>query len=142
MLSYIKAGAFSYDGITIPFDRKGANFSDYSVEAEANDLQYLKKIVQLLDLFNYKKDINLKTLTGKDWNNINTLITALVDNKDVSDSSDDLPPVFTVDIAGLKFIVRAQKVEGKANTYRILDFFQAETSITVSYTHLTLPTIA
>lgn len=55
MLSYIKAGAFSYDGITIPFDRKGANFSDYSVEAEANDLQYLKKIVQLLDLFNCKK---------------------------------------------------------------------------------------
>lgn len=129
MLSYIKAGAFSYDGITIPFDRKGANFSDYSVEAEANDLQYLKKIVQLLDLFNCKKDINLKTLTGKDWNNINTLITALVDNKDVSDPSDDLPPVFTVDIAGLKFIVRAQKVEGKANTYRILDFFQAEISI-------------
>lgn len=129
MLSYIKADAFSYDGITIPFDRKGANFSDYSVEAEANDLQYLKKIVQLLDLFNCKKDINLKTLTGKDWNNINTLITALVDNKDVSDPSDDLPPVFTVDIAGLKFIVRAQKVEGKANTYRILDFFQAEISI-------------
>lgn len=83
----------------------------------------------MLDLFNCKKDINLKTLTGKDWNNINTLITALVDNKDVSDPSDDLPPVFTVDIAGLKFIVRAQKVEGKANTYRILDFFQAEISI-------------
>ncbi len=35
MLSYIKAGAFSYDGITIPFDRKGANFSNYLVEAEA-----------------------------------------------------------------------------------------------------------
>ena len=35
MLSYIKADAFSYDGITIPFDRKGANFSNYLVEAEA-----------------------------------------------------------------------------------------------------------
>lgn len=44
MLSYIKAGAFSYDRISIPFDRKGANFSDYSVEAEENDLQYLKKL--------------------------------------------------------------------------------------------------
>lgn len=129
MLSYIKAGAFSYDRISIPFDRKGANFSDYSVEAEENDLQYLKKVVQLLNLFNCKKDIDLKSLTGKDWNNIDTLITALVDNKDISDLRGDLPPVFTVDIADLKFIVRAQKVKGKANTYRIFDFFQAEISI-------------
>lgn len=74
MLSYIKAGAFSYDRISIPFDRKGANFSDYSVEAEENDLQYLKKVVQLLNLFNCKKDIDLKSLTGKDWNNIDFLL--------------------------------------------------------------------
>lgn len=71
----------------------------------------------------------MKSLTGKDWNNIDTLITALVDNKDISGLSGDLPPVFTVDIADLKFIVRAKKVDGKANTYRILDFFQAEISI-------------
>lgn len=125
-LSYIEAGSFQWDGVEIPFDFKGADFSNFKLEEEKSRLEYAKKIVALLDLLGCKKDLSIKSLKDKDWKHLGYLVTALVDKKPVEHLRPDLHPIMSIDISELKFIVCLQRVEGKDDTYNIFDFFKTE----------------
>lgn len=129
MISYIEAGSFQWNGVELPFDFKGANLSNFNIEEEKVRLEYAKKIVALLDLLGCKKDLNIKSLGDKDWRHIDYLITALIDKKPVEHLRNDLPPIMTIDIGELKFIICLQKIEGKEDTYNIFDFFRTEMSV-------------
>ena len=129
MISYIEAGRFQWNGVELPFDFKGADLSNFNIEEEKLRLEYAKKIVALLDLLGCKKDLNIKSLGDKDWKHIGYLITALIDKKPVEHLGNDLPPIMTIDIGELKFIVCLQKIEGKEDAYNIFDFFKTEMSL-------------
>lgn len=129
LLSYMEAGSFQWNGVDFPFDYDGADFSNFKLEEEKSRLEYAKKIVALLDLLGCKKDLNIKSLGDKDWKYIDYLVTALVDKKPVEHLRNDLPPIMTIDIVELKFIVCLQKIEGKDGTYNIFDFFKTEMSL-------------
>ena len=129
MISYIEAGRFQWNGVELPFDFKGADLSNFNIEEEKLRLEYAKKIVALLDLLGCKKDLNIKSLGDKDWKHIGYLITALIDKKPVEHLRNDLPPIMTIDIGELKFIVCLQKIEGKEDAYNIFDFFKTEMSL-------------
>lgn len=129
LISYIETGSFQWDGVDVPFDYKGANFSNFKLEEEKSRLEYAKKIVALLDLFGCKKDLSIKTLKDKDWKHIGYLVTAFVDKEPVEHLRTDLPPIMTIDIGELKFIVCLRKIEGKDGTYSIFDFFKTEMSL-------------
>lgn len=125
-LSYIETGRFQWNGVDFPFDYNSADFSNFKLEEEKSRLKYANKIVDLLDLLGCKKDLNIKSLGDKDWKHIGYLVTALIDKKPVEHLRNDLPPIMTMDIGELKFIVYLQKIEGKDGTYNILDFFKTE----------------
>lgn len=129
MLSYIETGSFKWNGVDFPFDNNGADFSNFSLEEEKSRLEYAQKVVSLLDLLGCKKDLNVKSLQDKDWKNISYLVTALIDKEPVEHLRTDLPPILSVDIGDLKFIVCLQRVDGKNDTYQIFDFFKTEMSL-------------
>jgi len=124
MLAYISQGAFQYNGVNFPFDKAGTDLSKFSIEKEAKRLAYIKRIVQMLDILGCKKDIDVKTLTTQDRRNIDYLVTALVDKKEVTGLKEDLPGILSIIVGNLKFLLFLQKVEGKKGTYQIFDFFK------------------
>lgn len=129
LLSYIESGHFQWDGVDFPFDYKDTDFTNFKVDEEKARLEYAKKIVTMLDLLGCKKDLNIKSLDDKDWRYISYLVTAFVDKKPVEHLRNDLPPIITINISQLKFIVCLQKIEGKEGTYNIFDFFKTEMSL-------------
>lgn len=129
ILSYISQGYFIYDGVNIPFDKESADLSNFSIEEENKRLQYVRKIVQMLDMLGCKKDLDIKTLKDQDWKNIDYLITAFVDKKPVENLKEDLPGILTVPIGNLKFLLCCQKVEGSKGTYRLFDFFKTDLTL-------------
>lgn len=129
MLSYIESKSLKYNGIDLPFDEAGADFSNFDIATEKDRLSYIKKIVTMLDCLGCKKDLNVKTLTQKDWQNINYLVKAFVDKEPISGLKDDLPPVLSIDVGSLKFIISLAHVENKQGTYEIYDFFKTELSL-------------
>lgn len=126
ILALIDNKSFTYNGASFPFDVYSADFSNFPRDVMRERLVYLKKIVQLLDLFGCERDIDLKSLQAKDWNNINILIKAIVDNELVIELKSDLPPVLTMEIGDLKFIVCLFKDGDESDAYRISDFFTTE----------------
>ena len=129
LISCIEAGGFQWNGIEFPINFNGAHFSNFNIEKEKSRLAYAKKIVSLLNLLGCKKDLNVKTLTDKNWNNLGYLVTALIDKKPIEHLQTDLPPILCIDIGELKFIVCLQKVAGKKDAYNIFDFFKTEMSL-------------
>jgi len=79
----------------------------------------------MLDVLGCEKDIDIKTLTIQDRMNIDYLVTALIDKKEVTGLKDDLPGILAVIVGNLKFLLFFQKVEGKKGTYQIFDFFKS-----------------
>lgn len=128
-LSYIEVGSFQWNGVDFPFDYQSADFSNFKLDEAKSRLEYAKKIVALLDLLGCKKDLSIKSLTDKDWKHIGYLVTAFVDKEPVEHLRTNLPPIMTMGVGELKFIVCLQKIEGKDGTYNIFDFFKTEMSL-------------
>lgn len=126
IISFVEARAFQINGVNFPLDIDSANFSNFNIEKEKIRLNYIKKIVLLLDTLNCKKDLSVKSLTDKDWKHLKILVTALVDRKPVNNLQVDLPTLTTIKIADLVFIICLQKLENEDNTYNIFDFFNTE----------------
>lgn len=129
LISYIEEGKFQCNGTDFPFDYNGADFSNFNIEEEKARLKYAKKIVDLLDLFGCKKDLDISSLKDKEWRDLNYLVTALIDKKPIEHLKTDLPPIIKIKIGDLTFMVLMQKVKGKDDTYNIFDFFKTEISI-------------
>lgn len=129
ILSYISQGSFQYNGVNISFDSAGADLSNFSLEDETIRLEYVKKIIQMLDMLECKKDIDINTLKDQDWRNINYLVTALVDKQPVTGLKEDLPGILSIFIGDLKFVFYLQKVDGCKGTYNLFDFFKTDLNL-------------
>lgn len=126
IITCIEARSFQINGVNFPLDINSANFSSFNIEKEKSRLNYIKKIVLLLDTLNCKKDLSVKSLTDKDWKHLKILVTALVDRKPVNNLQVDLPTLTTIKVADLVFVICLQKLENEDNTYNIFDFFNTE----------------
>lgn len=124
MLSYMEEGYFAFNGAKYTFDRGNADFTNFSIEDEKRQLQHLKKTVQMLDFLGCKKDINLASLSDRDWRNIDTLINGLIDKEVVSGLREDLCSVMPVEIGELTFFIFLEKETEEKGKYRLYDFFQ------------------
>lgn len=129
ILSCISQGEFQINGKKIPFDKETVDLSNFQITKKREFLEYAKKIVQMLDMFGCKKDIDITTLSKQDWQNINYLVTAFVDKKEVSGLKENLPCILLMPIGTLKFAVYLQKVEGSKGTYKMFDFFKTDLKV-------------
>lgn len=78
----------------------------------------------MLDFLGCKKDINLASLSDRDWRNIDTLINGLINKEVVSGLREDLCSVMPVEIGKLTFFIFLEKETEKKGKYRLYDFFQ------------------
>lgn len=129
ILSFIENKSFRYNDVEFPFDESGADYSNFEIAREKERLEYIKKIVQVLDCLGCNKDISIKSLSQSDWVHIGYLVRAFVDKEPVSGLKTDLPPIMSIDVGQLKFIISLVRVEGTTDTYEIYDFFRTELSL-------------
>lgn len=126
ILALIDKKGFTYNEAFFPFDVDSADFSNFPREIMVERLVYLQKIVQLLNQFGCEKDIDLKSLQAEDWRNIDILIKSIIDNELVTGLKSDLPPVLTMEVGDLRFVVCLFKEDKRNDAYRISDFFTTE----------------
>ena len=129
MLSFVENKSFQYNNANIPFELDKADFSSFDIETERKRLDYIKKIVQALDCLGCKKDINIETLTQRDFLHIGYLVKAFVEMESVAGLKEDLPKVISIDVGDLRFIVCLSRDNEKSDTYQIMDFFKSELSV-------------
>ena len=126
LLSFIENKSFKYDDIEFPLDESSANFNQFDPSAQRERLVFLKKVVQALDSLGCKKDIHIKELTERDWRDAEYLVKAFVDKEPVSGLKPDLPPVMSLNIGDLCFVVALAHVKNEPGTYVIHDYFATE----------------
>lgn len=128
MISYLETGEFQVNNVTFPFDYNGADFSNFDLEKEKKRLEYVNRIIDVLDLLRCDDDLIISTLSGEDWRNLDRLIEAFIDKKPVQNLKPDIPPVCCMKVSNLRFVLHFKKCE-EAGGYEIYDFFKSELSV-------------
>lgn len=126
ILSYIDKGYFQLGEITVPFDRDGADFSDFDIEEQRKRLTEVRDIVKVLDTLNCNEDLNLVELSDLDLRTLKRLVDALIYNKPVYGLKENAPLVVKMSVGKLNFAVCLQKYDPDKKTYILTDFFNSE----------------
>lgn len=129
LLSFIENKGFQYNGIEFPYDENCADFTRFDITAQKQRLTYVKKVVKTLDCLGCKKDINIKSLTQNDWNNLSRLVRAITDKEPVDGLKKGLPLAGYWDVGDLHFALCLLPVEGKDGSYRMYDLFRTDLSL-------------
>lgn len=95
-------------------------------------LAFYNKIIQMLDVLNVEDDINIDELTDDNKRNIETLVKAFVDKKDITNITAETPSVLDLQINNILLKLIITKKDNGA--YDIQNFF--ETEVAVSYKDL------
>lgn len=132
MISYIEKGYFEIKDIKVPFYPDKASIEKFNIEYQKRNLEYAKKVVQLLDMFHCYEDIDINLLNKEDWINLSKLVEAFIDRKPVEGLNKDLPHICYIKIGALKFIVNIQRND-KVGSYNILDFFNIDLNNDIKY---------
>ncbi len=133
MISYMRAGSLCIKNkMKVPFKRENADLSNFTIKKQEEFLCYLKKIVQVLDLLGYDRDIDLKKLTSKEESYLSMLVTAFIDQKPVKilqnehDKQNKIDPISKMSIGEATFALIFKPCAGKIGMYEIYDFFAEE----------------
>ena len=129
MLSYIEHGSFEYGTVSVPFDRDGADFSNFDVEEQRKRLKSVKDIVKVLDFLNCKEDLDIIELSERDLRTLARMVDALLYNKPVKGLQPDAPLIVKMPIGKLNFSVCLRKHASEEGAYTLTDFFQTELDI-------------
>lgn len=128
MISYIEKGEFRVNDIAFPFENNGANFAHFDLEKEKERLEYVKQIVEVFELLRCNDELIISKLCNEDWRNLNRLIEAFIKKKPVHGLKRDIPPVCSMKVSNLRFVLYFKKCED-AGVYEISDFFKSELSV-------------
>ena len=126
ILSYLEHKSFTFGHNEFYYDEQNADLSNFDIGIEKERLKYFKKIVQVLDLLNCKKDISISSLKQNDWYTINLLIQTLIEHKPINGIGRELPCINTLNIGSLFFIVYFKKINDNPELYEIFDFFNTD----------------
>lgn len=125
MLAVVEGGKFELDGIEFPVN-SNVEIENFNIKKQKANLQYYKKVLRVLDIFGIEDDIDFQKLEKQDFNLIDWLIKAFVDNEPISNIKSKIKPIGIVSVGGLKIIVSFVRVENKKDTYNLFDFFNTE----------------
>lgn len=128
MISYLEKGEFSINNVSLPFDYNGVDFANFELDKEKERLEYVKQIIEVLDLLRCTDDLIISTLSNEDWRNLNRLIEAFIEKKPVRGLNHNIPAVCCMNIASLRFVLYFKKID-EDGTYEIYDFFKSEFSV-------------
>ncbi len=130
ILTYLEHKSFKFGDREFFYDEKNADLSNFDIENEKERLKYFKKVVQVLDLLNCKKDISISSLTKNDWYTINLFIQTLIEHKPINGVGKEIPCINTLNIGSLFFIVYFKKISDNPELYEVYDFFNVELLVT------------
>ena len=125
-IAYIENESFTFNECVVPFVNFESKSQTFNVKKEKERLSYLKKVVAALDILGCDKDITVSDLSERDCLNIHYLVKAFVDKEPITGLKIDLPPIRSIDVGQLRFLVCLFRVDDNPGKYAIFDFFKAE----------------
>lgn len=128
MISYLEKGEFRVNNVVFPFDYSGADLTNFNLTIERERLEYVKRIVEVLDILRCDDELIISKMNGEDFRNLDRLIKAFVDKKPVQGLKHDIPPVCYMKVGNLRFALYFKKSE-EAGTYELYDFFKSKLSV-------------
>lgn len=96
--------------------------NEENVEKLRQNLKYCHNLMRVLDIFKLDTEIDMNSLSEKDYRTNDQLIKGLLNNEPVTGLKDNLPFVIRLNYLGTKVVVGLRK-EDDPNTYRISDYF-------------------
>lgn len=121
MIAVIENEKMEINGKELPVSiNKEAPFYKHFSDKK-DSVEFMGKIVKLLDALHIKQDIIISEMKKEDWETIKILIQAIVDKKTVSLNEKKLQPLIQVKVQ--KIIFRLLVTEIEPGIYRMSDFF-------------------
>lgn len=100
---------------------------------QKENLVFLKKCCQVLDILNVKKDLKIDECNEEDYRNLMRLYQSLIEEKKVKELNPRLPILNRIKLANLKLMIVVLKNEQQKDCFCLQDFF--DTKIPVVYTY-------
>ena len=129
ILAVIKEGQFTIGNTVYQVDFSNGEFKDFNVNDKTETASFMCRAVAALDILGFTDDISLSQMTDADIFNLNILITAFVDNKQVSGLRKSLPILTKMSIQGHIFLLFFLPSSESATTYYVKDFFRCDVPI-------------
>ncbi len=119
-------------GEKIDFSFSDENLKNISlnIKEEEKKIEYTKKAITALDLLHIEDDIDISSLKARDFNNIDLLVKAFVENETIIFQS-DIPKVFNLGVADLNILLVAEEYEN--GRYKLYDFFNSNVDVWYKY---------
>ena len=126
IIDALTAKRFNLDTIELRLDSFVDNNTDF-ISTTQNQLAFYLKIIEMLNILNVSEDLNTDELTTEEKRNIEILIKAFVDKKEITNI--DKTPTSVLDIKlsniTLKLIVKKKR----NGSHLIEDFFNSEINV-------------
>ncbi len=122
IIDFIKHKNFKINGTTV-FDKTGWNidYKNFNIDEQKSILEQAKKTVQLLDVFECSKDLDMSKLGAKDKRYLDLLIRGIVDKEEIKNLNGNISPVSIIKVGELSFWIYMQQTD--AGGYHLDDFF-------------------
>ncbi|MCL2561587.1 MAG: DUF4365 domain-containing protein [Rikenellaceae bacterium] len=131
LVDVINTGRFNLGSVELELNSIDDGYSEFIYDVQKR-LTFYNKIIQMLDILNVEDDINIDELTDDNKRNIETLVRAFIDKKDITNITAETPSVLDLKINNILLKLIVNKKENGA--YEIQNFFESE--VEVSYKDL------
>jgi hypothetical protein len=123
MINILDSKSFIIANTTFPIAPTNDELADFDIEQQKKNLEYYKKMQQVLDILNVKEDFILSKMTTNEKRTFDSLIKAFVEKEPVSNLNPDLPPIVKLQISNITLMLSFFPCE-EVGTYQIFDFFR------------------
>lgn len=127
--SAIDNRGFEINGKFFELIPQGQKLKGYNRKSKKDELDFLIKAKQALDVLNVKKDLDISKLETKDFRELHNLIVAFIEKKPVKGLRKDLPPVTKIKIQDITLALTFKQSKDSEDEYVIGDFFNTDLAV-------------
>lgn len=129
IISAIENRGFEINGNFFELIPQGQKLKGYNRKSKKEELDFLIKAKQALDILNVKKDLDISKLEAKDFRELHNLIIALIEKKPVKGLRKDLPPVTKIKIQNITLALTFKQSKDFEDEYVIGDFVNTDLAV-------------
>ena len=122
LIEMVKSGCIYVNGepLTISLD------DIPPIDKWEDELDFWNKMMQMLSILNITEDISIKSISDREYREIDTLIRAFVDKEPFINLRKDLPFNYSIIVCGLRIALVHAKLDENESGSRIVDYFSEE----------------
>lgn len=121
----IEANSFCVRDTVFPINPSSGELERMNIDDHNKRLDFYERVSRALKLFGSNVDLDIDSMSEKDWANCARLVRAAIDKEPIRGLNTELNPVLVLDIANQHLALVFKKTE-EEGTYNIFDFFKTE----------------